>query len=324
VRTLTDIARLEVVPGPVFLAVGVFDGMHLGHRAVLGRALADSRARGGSAVAATFDPHPARTLRPDRAPHLLTSMPHKAQMIASMGFAWMLVMRFDSAFAETPPEVFLESLHASCRPLAEIVVGHGWMFGSGRRGSVGMIREAGARMGFDAVEIPPVAAGGEQVSSTRIRRAIASGDLATAALCLGRPYTILGTVVRGRGLGSRLGFPTANLSAHNEQFPPDGVYAVHACLPGSPPMPGVANIGVRPTLESSGARTLEVHLTNFDRDIYGQDLEVTFLRFLRPERKFAGTGELREQISRDLAEARAVHAARQDCIQGPADPSCGQ
>ncbi len=319
-QTLTDIAGLEVVPGPVFLAVGVFDGMHLGHRAVLGRALADARDRGGSSVAVTFDPHPAKILRPAHAPRLLTSLPHKAQMIASMGFSWMLVIHFDAAFAATPPGAFLESLGASCRPLAEIVVGQGWVFGSGRRGSVDLIRSVGARLGFDAVEIPPVGAGGATVSSTRIRRAIENGDLETAALCLGRPYAILGTIVRGRGLGRSLGFPTANLSAHNEQFPPNGVYAVLARLPGGPSMPGVANIGVRPTLESSGARTLEVHLTDFDGDIYHQDLEVTFLRFLRPERKFAGPGELRDQIARDLKEARAVHASCQDCTPAPIRP----
>ena len=291
------------VPGPVVLAIGVFDGVHPGHRAVLQRALDDARRTGATAVAATFHPHPAKILRPDHAPHLLTSLPHKRRLIADLGFEYLLVIPFTSTFASTPPRDFLKALASACRPLSEIVVGCGWRFGKSRAGSVELIRAVGLEWGFEAVEIPSLEMDGAPVSSTRIRKAIQSGDLATARTLLGRPYSILGTVVKGRQLGRTLGFPTANLRAHNEQFPPDGVYAVHAAFPDGSSRAGVANIGVRPTLESNGERTLEVHFPNFSGDLYTIDLEVTFLNFLRPEMRFANTEALKSQIALDIQDA---------------------
>ncbi|MCX7868744.1 MAG: riboflavin biosynthesis protein RibF, partial [Terrimicrobiaceae bacterium] len=296
---------------PLALAVGVFDGVHLGHQAVLERTLAEARACGGTPVAVTFHPHPTKVLRPAAFSRLLTSTPHKLRIIGGMGFGHALVIAFDQAFASTPAPAFIEALHRGAGRLEAVVVGCGWRFGKNREGTVDLIREMGARRGFRAVEIPAVSAGSALVSSTRIREAIREGRFEEAHLCLGRPYTILGTVVEGRKLGRSLGFPTANLSAHNEQFPPDGVYVGKVVLDGQP-LRAVINIGFRPTFSGATERTLEVHIPGFHGSLYGRDLEVEFLRFLRPERKFASVGELAAQIARDVEAARQLENSPKD------------
>ncbi len=305
---LRNIPDLAGVPGPIFLAIGVFDGVHLGHRAVLHQALEDARAARGRAVAVTFDPHPAKVLRPEKSPRLLTATEHKLRLIRGLGIEWILVIPFTAEFAATPPEDFVLRLHAACRPLREICVGHEWCFGKGRAGNLEMLRKMGDQLGFDEIGVPAVHAGGEIVSSTAIRGAVESGDLARAALLLGRNYSILGTVVRGAQLGRSLGFPTANLSAHNEQFPPNGVYAVTAVLNGQS-LKGVVNLGVRPTIASaSGERILELHLFDFDEEIYGEEIEVTFRKILRPEQKFPSLEALKAQIATDIGTARRLLA----------------
>ena len=253
----------------------------------------------------TFHPHPARVLRPDSAPHLLTSTPHKLRLIEELGCQYLLQATFDAAFAAQPPEVFIEALVRSAGSLRMICVGHNWAFGKGRSGNVALLAALGDRFGFETVEIEPVEIDGELVSSTRIRKAVEAGDFETARRFLGRDYTILGTVRSGAGRGRGIGFPTANLSAHNEQFPPNGVYAVRVLMD-SRWLEGVANVGVRPTVGSAADRVLEVHIFDFSGDCYGQDLEVKFERFLRPEQKFPSIEELRTQIVRDAAHARRI------------------
>ena len=303
-RIHTSIAELAVVPGPVCLAIGVFDGVHLGHQAVIGRALSDARAAGGTAAVVTFDPHPMRVMRPEQAPRLLTSTRHKAQLIERLGVSELLVLPFTPELSATPPEAFVRALHAACRPLREICVGHTWSFGRNRAGNLDLLKTMGDQLGFEEIGLHAVEIDGEVVSSTLIRAAVEEGDLARAARLLGRDFTILGTVVHGDHLGRTLGFPTANLAAHNEQFPPNGVYAVEALQAGRT-LPGVVNIGVRPTIaHASGERVLELHLFDFTADIYGQDVEVAFRRFLRPEQKFAGLDALKFQIAQDVAAAR--------------------
>jgi riboflavin kinase/FMN adenylyltransferase len=303
---LHAIPDLAAVPGPVYLAIGVFDGVHLGHRAVLLRALADARAGGGSAVAVTFEPHPAKILRPEHAPRLLTASGHKLQLIRGLGIETVLVIPFTAEFAATPPEEFVLQLRAACHPLREICVGHEWCFGRGRAGNLEMLRKMGDQLGFDEVGVPAVEVDGEIVSSTAIRAAVLAGDLKRAALLLGRDYSILGTVVRGGQIGRSIGFRTANLSAHNEQFPPNGVYAVTALVRGQR-LKGVANLGVRPTIASAtGERLLELHLLDFDQDIYGADVEAIFHTCLRSERKFTSLDALRTQIALDVSAARQL------------------
>ena len=305
---LTSISELSALPGPLFLAIGVFDGVHLGHRAVIERALSDARKAGGTAVVVTFDPHPIRLLRPDQAPRLLTSTPHKVRLIRTLGVEQLLIIPFDRAFAATAPAEFIRALAAHARPLREICVGFEWSFGKDRAGNLALLEELGRELGFDEVGVPAVEIDGKVVSSTLIRGAVEAGDLATAARFLGRDYTILGTVTKGAQLGRTLGFPTANLSAHNEQFPPNGVYAVEIAR-GVQALRGVANIGVRPTIaNANGERLIEVHLFDFREDIYGEDLEITFRRFLRPEQKFPSLDALRAQIAADAHSARALFA----------------
>ena len=305
-KSLGSIAELSEL-GPTYLAIGVFDGVHLGHQAVIGRAVEDARReRGASPVVVTFDPHPMRVLRPDEAPRLLTSTRHKLQFFAALGAAGCLTMNFDTEFAAMSPADFIGALARNGRPLREICVGFNWSFGRKRAGNLDLLTRLGEQFGFAVVGLPSVVVEGETVSSTLSRLAVERGDLAQAARLLGREFTILGTVVEGKKLGRQLGFPTANLAAHNEQFPPNGVYAVEAVWRGKT-HPGVVNLGVRPTVaQPGGERLLELHLFDFAEEIYGHDVEVRFCRFLRPERKFPDVEALRSQIARDAEEARAA------------------
>lgn len=307
VKVFHAIEELAEFSAPLTVAIGVFDGIHLGHQALIRRAMEGAFRRGGKAVVLTFHPHPAKVLRPELAPRLLTSSPHRGRLVRALGVPCMLEVTFDKAFAAQPPEEFIRALHRHAPTLAEICVGHQWAFGKNRAGDVPLLRRLGAELGFEVTEIEPVLEDGEPVSSTRIRRAVETGDLGLAAKLLGRPHTVLGTVVRGARLGTELGFPTANLAAHNEQFPPDGVYAVMTELDGVL-LPGVANIGMRPTVSKETHRVLEVHLLDFSADIYGKDIEVEFIKHLRSEQRFSGLEALRERIARDVAEAREVLA----------------
>src|SRR6478672_1053876 len=246
-RILRSTSELASLPGPLFLAIGVFDGVHLGHQAVISTSAKHASETDGTAVVVTFDPHPLKVLRPNNAPHLLTATQHKIALIRDLGVAHLLVLRFDPAFAATSPVDFIQQLVENSKPLREICVGHEWSFGRGRTGNLALLKELGQRAGFNVIGVEAVTLNGEVVSSTAIRKAIEEGNLVKGTQMLGREYTILGTVIRGEQLGRKLGFPTANLSAHSEQFPPNGVYIVEARLAGSL-YRGVANLGFRPTV----------------------------------------------------------------------------
>src|SRR5215212_1100152 len=262
-RSIPELARLR---GPLFLAIGVFDGVHLGHQAVISTSARHAHAADGTPVVVTFDPHPAKVLRPNDAPHLLTARQHKIDLIRALGVGHLLVIEFNLQFAATRPEEFVRQLTESCKPLREICVGHEWSFGHNRAGNLSLLKTLGADLDFDVVGIPPVVVNGHVVSSTAIRNAIREGDFERAAEMLGRPYSIVGTVPAGDTLGKTLGFPTANFSAHSEQFPPDGVYFAEAWLDGVLNH-GVVNLGIRPTVAKGAAkRTLEVHLLDFQQD----------------------------------------------------------
>src|SRR5438132_9244678 len=283
--------------------------MHLGHQPAISASAEPARSVNGTPVVVTFDPHPEKVLRPEAAPHLLTATSHKIALVRDLGVGHLLIVAFDKQFAATEPEDFVQQLVKHSKPLHEICVGHEWSFGKNRRGNLELLKKLGAQSDFNVVGIPPVTVNGEIVSSTTIRQAVEAGDLRKAAEMLGREYTIIGTVVRGDDLGKKIGFPTANLSAHNEQFPPNGVYFAQAILNGVI-YPGVVNLGYRPTVSSSKTeRILEIHLLDFDRDIYGKDLELRFIRYLRPEKKFENVDALVHQIERDVQQARELSAA---------------
>jgi riboflavin kinase / FMN adenylyltransferase len=305
-HSISDLSRL---PGPLFLAIGVFDGVHLGHQAVVSTSAEHAQAANGTPVVVTFDPHPEKVLRPEAAPHLLTATRHKIALIRDLGVEHLLIITFDKQFAATEPEDFVQQLVKHSKPLREICVGHEWSFGKNRRGNLELLKKLGAKFDFNVVGIPPVTVNGEVVSSTRVRQALEVGDLGKAATMLGREYTILGTVVRGDNLGKKIGFPTANLSAHNEQFPPNGVYFAEAKLDGII-YPGVVNLGCRPTVVTGRSeRILEIHFFDFERDIYRKDLELRFIRYLRPEKKFEIVEALVRQIDLDVKLARELSAA---------------
>ena len=303
---LRSIPELERLRGSLFLAIGVFDGVHRGHQAVISTSADHAATSNGTPVVVTFDPHPEKVLRPQAAPHLLSATQHKIALIRALGVEHLLIITFDKQFAATEPEDFVQKLVMHSEPLREICVGHEWSFGKNRRGNLDLLKKLGAKFNFDVVGIPPVKINGAVVSSTAIRQAIEKGDLAKAAEMLGREYTILGTVTRGDNLGKKIGFPTANLSAHSEQFPPNGVYFAEASLDGIV-YPGVVNLGYRPTMSSGRSdRVLEVYLLDFNHDVYGKDLKLRFLRYLRPEKKFENVDSLIRQIECDVQRAREL------------------
>jgi riboflavin kinase/FMN adenylyltransferase len=309
-KLLESVEQLSSVTGPIHLAIGVFDGIHLGHQSVINRAIAAATKGVGTSVVLTFHPHPVRVLRPEKAPRLLTSTQHKTALIAQLGIGALLVQEFSLAFSRTPPRDFILQLLLHAKRLQTICVGEGWSFGANRAGSVDLLRELAESEGFTLDIVAPIVVDGDVVSSTRVREAVERGELQQAAKFLGRPFTVLGTVTKGNHLGRQLGFPTANLRTHNEQFPPNGVYAVRAWHKASE-YGGVVNIGIRPTLEqTTGERILEIHLFDFDQEIYEDEVEVSFLEYLRPEKKFDGLTQLKEQIGRDAAVAREIYQGR--------------
>ena len=302
-NTLTAIANLADLSGPIAIAAGVFDGVHLGHRAVITSALEFASAQNGSAVVLTFDPHPTSVLRPGNASPLLTSTRHKLRILKTLGVQHALVIHFDKTFAATAPADFIQQLAAAC-PLRQICVGQDWAFGKGRAGNLALLTELGPKLGFHASGIPNVTVDGQPVSSTAIRAAVQRGDLPTAQGLLGREFSLFGTVIAGNKLGRTIGFPTANIRPENEQLPPNGVYAITATL-GTGNIRGVANIGLRPTVQDADKeRLLEVHLFDFSGDLYGADLEIHFRRFIRAEQKFPSLDALKARIAEDAASAR--------------------
>jgi len=299
-EVLGDLADLGRVPGPVYLAIGIFDGVHRGHRALVDEARADAAKTGGTAVVMTFEPHPMMFFQRTEPPLRLSSPRHKEVLLERLGVTHLAVLPFAAARAGQTAEEFVADLLQHCHPLGGVVVGAGWRFGKGRMGDVAFLQEMGRRHGFEVDGIPAVTLDGETISSTAIRLAVSRGDLGFAAQALGRPYAVMGPVIPGRKLGRQLGFPTANLDPAGFQLPPDGVYAGRV-RHGGGSWRGIINLGVRPTVSDELRRVLEVHLLDYEGDLYGQEVEVEFLRFVRPERKFASVDELRAQIARDLA-----------------------
>lgn len=302
---LRSTEALRCLRGPVFLAIGIFDGVHRGHQALLAEAQADARKSGGTAVALTFEPHPMMFFH-HTTPPCLTSPRHKELLMERLGMTHLAVLPFNAARAAQTAEDFVAELVANCRPLGGICVGEAWRFGRERAGDVALLRKMGGHADFEVDAIPAVRLEGDVISSTSIRHAIARGDLKFAEAALGRPYSVLGPVVAGRKLGRTLGFPTANIDTDGFQLPPDGVYRVRVKIDGDAHR-GVANLGVRPTLPECSARTLEVYILDFAQEIYGEELEVEFLQFMRPEKKFDSMEELRAQIARDVGKGRESH-----------------
>jgi riboflavin kinase/FMN adenylyltransferase len=310
-RTVTDPALLRKEKKPVVLAAGFFDGLHRGHRKVIERPVRSARARGGRAWVLTFDVHPMEVLEPRSAPDLLTSTQHKLRLLAEFRLDGCLVMPFTRELADMAPELFVERLCDYVPSLAEVLVGRNWRFGHDGRGNTGLLARLAGKRNIRVTGVLPAVRKGKVISSTRIRTEIVRGNLAEAAVMLGRPFSVLGTVTRGRTMGRRLGFPTANLDPHNEVLPPRGVYAVHAELDGKH-FDGVLNLGTRPTFmkrQGKNEPVLEVHLFDVRRNLYGKEIEVFIARKLRNERRFSSALALKRQIACDVEDARKVVGA---------------
>ena len=292
--------------GPAVVAVGNFDGVHRGHRTGLQLAREEARRRGAECVAVTFDPHPARLLRPDRAPRTITSLALKAERLAAAGVERLVVLGFGEAMARTSPADFVSRLLVERLGAVTVVQGANFRFGRGRAGDLETLRALGDRHGFRVIEAPSVSWDGAIVSSTRIRRTLAEGNVEAGAALLGAFYEIAGPVVAGRGRGRGLGFPTANLAPEGDVLVPHGVYAVDAVLtsPEDGLFRAVLHYGPRPTFGDSPS--LEVHLLGFSGEALR--LRVRFLSRLREVRAFPGPQSLRQQLERDVAQARDLAA----------------
>ncbi len=287
------------------LALGNFDGVHRGHAKIIDLVRRRADECGVTAVALTFDPHPSRVVRPDKAPPLLMTGPQKLAALADAGMSGIAVVRFTEALSRWKPEAFVRTVLVEWLRVAEVWVGANFLFGHERAGNFSVLRSLGARYGFRAEKIDSVRYREFVVSSTRVRRLIAEGRVDEAGALLGHHFMLEGTVTRGEGRGRQLGFPTANLSTDNELFPPNGVYATAVLMDGEIHA-SVTNVGVRPTFGASSGPVVESHLFDIDRELYGRGIRVAFIQRLRDELAFPDPDALREQIARDCDDARAL------------------
>jgi riboflavin kinase/FMN adenylyltransferase len=337
---LHSTAELAAGSRPVCLAIGVFDGVHLGHQRVIRQAVGDAARGGGLSVVITFDRHPAAVLAPARVPPLIYPLARKLRAIGELGPDTVCVIHFDKAFSEIGGEEFIRGLARDCGRLRSLSVGRAFAFGRGRSGNAALLNALGKELHFAVHALAEVSLDGRPVSSTRVRAAVRAGRFALAGRMLGRPYSLCGRVIQGSGVGRQLGVPTANLDAAGLLLPPCGVYAARALVRGRSHAAAV-NIGCRPTLAPHQSHSshsshsslpsqtqveaphgnngkdgknaaaapqiqVEAHLLDFARDIYGEEMELAFLKKMRAEQKFASPAALREQILRDIARAREL------------------
>jgi riboflavin kinase / FMN adenylyltransferase len=287
-------------------AIGFFDGVHLGHQQIIRQTVTDARRHEAASVVITFDRHPTTIVAPERVPPLIYSLPQKLRVIESLGVDYLLLISFDRSFSEQSGEKFIRGLARDFRHLHSLCVGSHFTFGHQRSGDVELLRRLGAELNFTVHGLAAVALDGLIVSSTRIRDSIRRGNLEPASQMLGRAYSLAGLVRAGDQVGRKILFPTANIETTGLALPPTGVYAVHAEV-GGQTCRAVVNLGFRPTVASAQPKLLvEAHLLDFSGDLYGQEMEITFVEKLRDEQKFPNLTALRDQIHRDIEKARAV------------------
>jgi riboflavin kinase/FMN adenylyltransferase len=287
------------------LALGNFDGLHRGHRKILDRVSRVAGEHGATALVMTFDPHPPRVVRPDKAPPLLMTKAQKLEAFANTGLQGAAIVRFTAELSGWDPETFVRTVLVDWLRVSEVWVGANFLFGHDRTGNFSLLRVLGARYGFRAEKIDPVRYKDFVVSSTRIRRLLNEGRVDEAGALLGHQYYVEGHIVRGDQRGRLIGFPTANLCTENELLPPNGVYATTTTIDGIIHA-SVTNIGVRPTIDASGRVTIETHIFDFDRDLYDRSVRVGFVQRLRDERTFGSLDLLKAQIAADCGQARVL------------------
>src|SRR3954467_3945929 len=299
-----DDARPPWLVHPV-LALGNFDGLHRGHLKIIERVKRGAIEHGGTPMAMTFDPHPPRVVRPDKAPPLLMTKTQRLEALHRAGIMCVAVVRFTPELSQWDPETFVRTVLVDWLRVSEVWVGANFLFGQGRSGNFSTLRTLGTHYGFRADKIDPVRYKDFVVSSTRIRRLVSEGRVDEAGALLGHQYFLDGKVIAGDRRGRTLGFPTANLCTENELLPPHGVYATTTTIDGMV-RPSVTNIGVRPTVDASGKTTVETHVFDFDRDLYDSNLRVGFVQRLRDERAFESVDALTTQIAADCGRARGL------------------
>jgi len=305
-RILRGPAR--VAPAGIALTIGNFDGVHLGHQAMLARLREAASARGLPACVMTFEPHPREFFAPDQAPARLTSLREKLELMAAHGVDYVWLCRFNFALAQITPDDFIARMLVSELGVRWLLVGDDFRFGARRAGDFNLLRQQSSMLGYEVEAMSSVTLDGERASSTAVRNALAGGDLEHAAALLGRPYSISGRVVRGDGLGNKLGFPTANVQMKHNRPPLQGIFVVEVAGAGDGLCRGVASLGVRPTVKARGAPVLEVNIFDFSSDLYGRHLRVDFLHKLRDEEKYADLDTLTRQIALDVGNAKAYFA----------------
>jgi riboflavin kinase / FMN adenylyltransferase len=306
-----DAVNAGDLPHGGIATIGNYDGVHRGQRAILDRVVARAEEAEAPSVVVTFEPHPLAVLRPEQAPVRLTTEAQKERLLGEAGVQWMLVVRFTKELSRMPARAFVRDFLAGELGVKELYVGASFAFGYKREGDFALLSQLGEGLGFQAFAVEEVLHQGERISSTRIRRAIAEGRLAEANELLGRPYAIAGSIVRGDRMGQKLGWPTANVAAENRLLPADGVYAGRAFFPSYPAtFDCVTNVGTRPTVYENYQRVVESHLLDFDADVYGERVEVSFHKRLREERIFPTVMDLSAQIGRDVEATRDYFSQR--------------
>jgi riboflavin kinase/FMN adenylyltransferase len=287
------------------LTIGNFDGVHRGHQALLARVVAAARARGVAAAVMTFEPHPRELFTPERAPMRISGLRDKLEALADQGIDRVIVQHFNRAFAALSAEAFIELLIVGCQA-RWLLVGDDFRFGARRTGDVALLQRHASIGAFELEQMPTIVVGNQRISSSAVRAALAAGDLAGAERLLGRPYVISGRVQHGRKLGRAIGFPTLNLRVAHRHPAVQGVFAVRVHGLAAAPLPGVASIGLRPTVEDSGRWMLEAHVFDFAEEVYGRLVRVEFLHKLRDEVRYPGLEELAAAIADDARRARAM------------------
>ena len=305
---LTDPAACPHLPGGAVVTIGAYDGVHLGHRALIGRVRTMANELGCASAVVTFDRHPATIVRPDSAPKLLTDLDQKLELLESTGVDYTLVIRFDEERSRESAEDFVTEVLVGCLRARAVVVGHDFHFGRGRQGNVPMLQGMGANHNFDVLGINLIPAEGEAVSSTRIRDLLKRGDVETAARLLGRPHEVRGVVMHGDARGRELGFPTANVAVPEDiLLPADGIYAGWYEQPNGDVRPTAISLGRRPQFYvDADSSLLEAYLLDFDGDLYDQPARVCFVARLRGEQRFESVEALVAQMGRDVDAARAA------------------
>lgn len=303
-RVIQQAGELKAGGKSACLAIGFFDGAHLGHQQIIRQTISDAQKCDGTSLVVTFDRHPNSVVAPDRIPPLIYSLPQRLRAIELLNADALLLIHFDETLSRQSGDAFIRALHRDLEGIHSVCVGAEFMFGHKRTGDVQLLRMLGRELQFTVHGIAAVGLNGQIVSSTRIRECILAGELDTASQMLGRPYSMAGNVIRGAETGRDLGFPTANLDVSGLALPPNGVYAAQAVCAGSHHH-AVVNIGSRPTFAKDSRQIhVEVHLLDFEGDLYGQDMEVIPVGRLRDERRFSSPEELRARIRQDIADAR--------------------